>query len=69
MADAFERAQTAIVEIGAKLAGSVQQLRERGAHPSSVEVEFGLKFTAKGGLVVNPGQRGGVPHRDDHLRP
>jgi hypothetical protein len=50
--DAFERAQAAIVEIGGKLAGSVQQLRERGAHPSSVEVAFGLKFTAKGSLVV-----------------
>lgn len=52
VADAFDRAQDAIVAIGAHLAGSVKELNARGAYPSQVELEFGFKFTTTGGLVV-----------------
>ncbi|MEU8091645.1 CU044_2847 family protein [Micromonospora chalcea] len=53
--DAFERAQDAIIAVSTKVAGTVRQLAARGARPDKVEVEFGLKFTAKGDVIVASG--------------
>lgn len=53
--DAFERAQEAIIAVSTKVAGTVRQLAARGARPDKVEVEFGLKFTAKGDVIVASG--------------
>lgn len=50
--DAFDRAQDTIVAVSSKVAGTVQRLAERSARPDKVEVEFGLKFTAKGDVIV-----------------
>src|SRR6185437_11094756 len=51
VADAFWRAQETIVEV----ARSTAQMIERAgaaARPDRVEVEFGLKFSASGGVVM-----------------
>lgn len=50
--EAFDRAQGAIVEIAVKTAGSVRELAARAVHPEKVAVEFGLSFTATGGVVI-----------------
>jgi hypothetical protein len=50
--EAFDRAQDVVVEMGVKAAGSVQALADRSAHPDELAVEFGLAFTASGGLVI-----------------
>jgi hypothetical protein len=49
---AFERAQAAIVEVASSVAGTVQELEARSRRPDRVEVEFGVKFTASGDVVV-----------------
>jgi hypothetical protein len=51
VAEAFARAQDAIVEV----ARSTAQLIDRAgaaARPDRVEVEFGLKFSASGGVIM-----------------
>lgn len=55
LTDAFERAQDTIVALSAKVKGTARQLAERGARPDKIEVEFGLKFTAKGDVIVASG--------------
>ena len=50
--EAFERAQAAIVEMGSSVAETVRRLARRAARPDRVEVEFGLKFTAQGKVIV-----------------
>lgn len=50
--DAFERAQHAIVEIAASTARVIGDAANRGAHPTSLEVEFGLKVSAQGNVIV-----------------
>jgi hypothetical protein len=50
--EAFGRAQAAIVEIASQVAGAVGVLGQRAARPDKVGVEFGLSFTAQGGVVV-----------------
>jgi hypothetical protein len=41
-----------VVEMGVKAARSVQQMAQRSAHPDELAVEFGLMFTASGGVVI-----------------
>lgn len=53
--DGFERAQDAIVEVASTVAGTVSRLAARSARPDRVEVEFGLKFTLQGNVVVAGG--------------
>lgn len=53
--DAFDHAQEAIVVVAGKVAGSVAQMAKRGIAPDRVEVEFGISFTASGGIVVVQG--------------
>ena len=50
--DAFDGAQAAIEAIGSRVADTVRSLNGQAAHPSGVSVEFGLSFTATGGVVV-----------------
>ena len=50
--EAFDRAQDVVVEMGVKAAGSVQELARRSARPDELAVEFGLMFTASGGVVI-----------------
>lgn len=50
--DGFEHAQVAIGAIATRLAGTLEELGERAVHPDRVEVKFGLKFTAEGGVLV-----------------
>jgi hypothetical protein len=50
--EAFDRAQDVVVEMGVKAAQSVAALAERSARPDQLAVEFGLSFTASGGVVI-----------------
>lgn len=52
VADAFERAQSAVEEIAVSTAGMVGRVARRVGSPESVEVEFGLKVSAKGDVIV-----------------
>lgn len=53
MADAFERAKTTIVAVGESTVDVIERLSaSRMAHPDKVEVEFGLRFSAKGSVIV-----------------
>jgi NTP-dependent ternary system trypsin peptidase co-occuring protein len=50
--DAFDSAQSAIEAIGDRMAATVASLNAQAARPKSVSVEFGLSFTASGGVLV-----------------
>lgn len=50
--DAFDRARDAMVEVAASAAEAIGRLRERAVRPEQVEVEFGLKFSAQGNVIV-----------------
>jgi hypothetical protein len=52
VADMFSRAQDAIVEMTSSVLEAVRRLDGKGRGPGNVEVEFGLKFTAQGQIVV-----------------
>ena len=55
VADAFDRAKDSIVAVSTKVAQTVNELADAGARPDRVDVEFGLKFTTKGGVIVASG--------------
>lgn len=50
--DAFDRARDAVVEIASSVGEAVQRLGRRAVRPERMEVEFGLKFSAQGTVVV-----------------
>ena len=50
--DALSRAQGAIVEMASSTAATIKEAAQRGARPSRVEVEFGLKISAKGEVII-----------------
>jgi len=50
--DAFEQARHAIVEIAASMAELIERTGARGARPDHLEVEFGLKVSAQGNVIV-----------------
>ena len=52
VAGAFDEAERAIVEIAGRLAGTVADLGKRGTRPDHVQVQFGLKFSAQGTIIV-----------------
>lgn len=52
VADAFERAQSAIVAVATSTVDTIGRLGEKAARPQQVQVKFGLKFTAKGNVIV-----------------
>lgn len=49
---AFSRAQAAIVEIASSTVETIEKAAVRAARPDQVEVEFGLKFSAKGDVIA-----------------
>ncbi|MFJ8629591.1 CU044_2847 family protein [Streptomyces sp. NPDC093568] len=50
--EAFDRAQDTITAFASQLAGTLAAMGERTVRPDHVEVQFGLSFTAQGGIVV-----------------
>lgn len=50
--DAFIRAQRAIIEVAGSTADVLGQAARRGARPDQLEVEFGLKISAQGNVIV-----------------
>jgi hypothetical protein len=48
----FARAEDAIVGVAVSTAQVIGKAAARAARPDRVEVEFGLSFTAKGGIVI-----------------
>jgi hypothetical protein len=50
--DAFGRARDAVVEIASSAAEAITRLGQRAARPQQVEVEFGLKFSGQGNVIV-----------------
>jgi hypothetical protein len=49
--DAFDRAQEAIVEVAKSTAQMIEKAGA-AARPDRVDVEFGLKFSASGGVIM-----------------
>ncbi len=52
VADAFARAQEAIIEVAASTARMIARAADRGAQPDRFEIEFGLGISAKGNVIV-----------------
>ena len=52
VAEAFDRAQSAIVAVAASTVDTIGRLGERSAHPDEMTVTFGLKFSAQGHVIV-----------------
>ena len=52
VADAFTKAQLAIVEVATSTVAVIEGAARRSARPDKLVVEFGLKFSAKGNVVV-----------------
>jgi Trypsin-co-occurring domain 1 len=50
--DAFDRAKETILEIAASTAGLIEDAARRGARPDQLQVEFGLKFSVQGNIIV-----------------
>lgn len=50
--DAFDRAKATILEVAASTAGLIEETARRGARPDQLQVEFGLKFSAQGNIIV-----------------
>lgn len=50
--DAFVRAQSAIVEVAASTMQVIEEAGRRAARPDTMEVEFGLKFSANGSVIM-----------------
>ena len=52
LATAFDRAQHAIEEVAVSAARTVGRVAERAGRPDQMEVEFGVKVSAKGDVVL-----------------
>ncbi|MFD7078256.1 CU044_2847 family protein [Nocardioides sp. NPDC059952] len=52
MSGAFEHAQEAIVAVATSTVDTIEQLGSRTRQPDEVQVKFGLKFSAKGNVIV-----------------
>lgn len=50
--DAFEHAREAILQVANETVGVIRAPAERAPRPAAVEVEFGLKFSAQGNVIV-----------------
>ncbi|GAB1340590.1 hypothetical protein ACE1SV_71800 [Streptomyces sp. E-15] len=50
--DAFARAQSAIVEVATSTMQVIEEAGRRAARPDAMEVEFGLKFSANGNVIM-----------------
>lgn len=52
VAEAFDRAQSAIVAVAASTVNTIGHLARRSVRPEEMTVTFGLKFTAQGHVIV-----------------
>ena len=52
VAEAFDRAQDAIVAVASSTVDTVARLGQRAIGPDDVVVKFGLKFTTQGGVIL-----------------
>jgi hypothetical protein len=52
---AFDRARQSIMSVAEATVDMAAELSRRSARPEKVEVEFGLKFTAQGNVIVAGG--------------
>jgi Trypsin-co-occurring domain 1 len=52
VADAFDRAQSAIVAVAESTVRTIGQLGKRSVHPDEMQVTCGLKFSAQGNVIV-----------------
>ena len=50
--DAFDRAKETILELASSTADLIEEAAGRGARPDQLQVEFGLKFSAQGNIIV-----------------
>lgn len=56
---AFSQAQAAIVEVAKSIAAVIEATTAKAAQPTSLVVEFGLDFSAKGNVIIG-GATGGA---------
>ena len=52
LAEAFERAQEAVEEIAVSTARTVERIAGKVGTPDQLEMEFGIKVSAKGDVIV-----------------
>lgn len=52
VAEAFDRAQMAIVAVAVSTVDTISQLGQRSVRPDEIQVKFGLKFSAQGNVIV-----------------
>jgi hypothetical protein len=50
--EAFDRAQAAIAAVAASTVATIGQLGQHAVCPETVQVKFGLKFSAQGNVIV-----------------
>jgi Trypsin-co-occurring domain 1 len=50
--DSFARAQAVILAVAGETVTTMGELMARAAAPDQIEVTFGLKFSAEGGVIV-----------------
>jgi hypothetical protein len=63
VSEAFDRAQDVIVNVAASTAEMIGKAAARAARPDHVEIEFGLSFSATGGIVMVAGATAGATLR------
>jgi hypothetical protein len=63
VAEAFDRAQDVIVNVASSTAEMIGKAAARAARPDHVEIEFGLSFSASGGIVMVAGATAGATLR------
>jgi hypothetical protein len=52
VADGFVHAEQAIMAVASSMAGTVRRLGDEAARPDRLEVEFGLKFSLQGDVIL-----------------
>jgi hypothetical protein len=52
VAEAFGRAQTAIIAVAGSTVDVIKQMGARSVEPDEVEVKFGLKFSVQGNVML-----------------
>jgi len=58
VADAYGRAEEAILGIAESTAGTIDRLVQAGKHPKEVRVEFGLSVSLEGDVLIAKGKAG-----------
>jgi len=63
VAEAFGRAQDVIVNVATSTTEMIEKAAARAARPDHMEIEFGLSFSATGGIVMVAGATAGATLR------